>query len=272
MAEQQPENSVWDRLKAPLPTDRIEFRIQSISSNGWAILLAYKDARVDMDRLDAVLGPDNWERKHRREDNREYCSVGIREKAGDEFVWKEDVGVPSNSEAVKGEASDAFKRACFNVGIGRELYDMPLILVQLKENEFNVVDKGPKKIGQATYDLELDEWTWHIERSEPDENGRTVVEKMKAVDQHGELRFQYPRTGAPPQAKQQSTTTETQAHPQSGGGEKPWYNDFEQDKDYIQEQIDKGADPNSILKHLQGNFKVNKKTQDAIRAMKPSGP
>ena len=64
-----------------------------------------------------------------------YCSVGIYNPEIKEWVWVQDVGTPSNFESEKGAASDAFKRACCNLGIGRELYDYPNILIELKSGE-----------------------------------------------------------------------------------------------------------------------------------------
>jgi hypothetical protein len=76
-----------------------------------------------------------------------------------EWVSKEDTGTESNTEAAKGLASDSFKRACFNWGIGRELYDYPVIQIKLNQNEFKV-DGGRAK---ATWDLKLREWVWYTE-------------------------------------------------------------------------------------------------------------
>ena len=104
----------YDKLREPLKLEDIEFRIQSINKGGYATILAYKNARVDMQRLDAIVGPENWTRKHEFKNNQLYCSVGVYDKDKKEWVWKEDVGTESNTEAEKGQASDSFKRACFN--------------------------------------------------------------------------------------------------------------------------------------------------------------
>ena len=126
-----------------LQANDIECRIQSVSKNRngevGAILLLYKNARVDMRILDEVFGADNWQRKHEFFNDNLYCSVGVRFERGNgtsEWVWKEDVGVPSNTESEKGQASDAFKRACTNWGIGRELYTAPFIYVKLTDGEW----------------------------------------------------------------------------------------------------------------------------------------
>lgn len=93
-------------------------------------LLLYKDARVDMTLLDEVVGATNWQRKHEFKDGKNYCSVGIYDEDKEQWVWKEDVGTESNTDAEKGQASDSFKRACVNWGIGRCLYTAPFIYVK----------------------------------------------------------------------------------------------------------------------------------------------
>lgn len=113
-----------------LTKDEIECRVQSCKENG-LVLLLYKDARVDMNILDETVGAENWQREHYECKGNLFCRVGIcvETKKGEtifpEWVWKSDCGVESNTEAQKGEASDSFKRACFNWGIGRELYTAP---------------------------------------------------------------------------------------------------------------------------------------------------
>lgn len=125
-----------------LTKDDIEVRVQScgVSKNGikWARLLLYKDARCDMNILDEVVGVANWQRKHYECKGNLFCEIGI--KIGNEWVWKGDAGVPSNAEAVKGEASDSFKRAGVNWGIGRELYTAPNI--SIFGNSLDLEQKG----------------------------------------------------------------------------------------------------------------------------------
>ena len=145
------------KLSIPLTVDQVDFRMQSVNKGGYATILVYKDARCDMQRLDDAVGPLNWERKHSR-DNRN-CTVSIFDVETGRWVGKEDTGTESNAEAAKGLASDSFKRACFNWGIGRELYDYPLIQIKLKSNEFKV--EGGK--ASTTWDLKLKEWVWYSE-------------------------------------------------------------------------------------------------------------
>ena len=109
-----------------LKEEEIEVRIQSVKPNG-IILLLYKDARCDMGILDETVGAMSWQRKHLR-DNKN-CIVSIFDDDKKMWIEKEDTGTESNTEQAKGLASDSFKRACFNWGIGRELYTSPSIWV-----------------------------------------------------------------------------------------------------------------------------------------------
>jgi hypothetical protein len=126
----------FSKLSDPLPISSIDFRVQSVNKGGYATILAYKDARVDMNRLDEVCGVENWKREHTR-DNKN-CTVSIWDNSKQVWVSKEDTGTESNTEEEKGLASDSFKRACFNWGIGRELYDYPVISIKLLENEWQL--------------------------------------------------------------------------------------------------------------------------------------
>lgn len=119
-----------------LRPDEVEVRASQVSQKG-AWFLLYKDARVDQVILDETVGPLNWERRHSRENAN--CTVSIWDPDKGLWVSKEDTGTESNTEREKGLASDSFKRACFNWGIGRELYTAPRIwvgagLVQIKDN------------------------------------------------------------------------------------------------------------------------------------------
>jgi len=109
-----------------LEKEDIECRVQSVKEKG-LVLLLYKNARVDMNILDDTVGAENWQREHYECKGNLFCRVGIY--CNNEWVYKSDCGTESNTEAQKGEASDSFKRACFNWGIGRELYTSPFIWI-----------------------------------------------------------------------------------------------------------------------------------------------
>lgn len=109
-----------------LRADEIDCRVSQVKENGVTLLL-YKDARCDQNILDETVGPMNWQRFHSRENAN--CTVQIWDDEKRQWIGKEDVGTPSNTEADKGLASDSFKRACFNWGVGRELYSAPFVFV-----------------------------------------------------------------------------------------------------------------------------------------------
>ena len=136
----------------PLRAEEIDCRVATVSAKGATILL-YKDARCDMRILDELVGPFGWRRDHQVIDGNLYCSVSIKDPETGEWVSKQDVGTESYTEKEKGQASDSFKRACFNWGIGRELYTAPFIFVQRK----TVADEKKDSKGRPIYHLE-DPW------------------------------------------------------------------------------------------------------------------
>ena len=111
-----------------LKANEIECRIGSLKNNGLSLLL-YKDARADMKILDETFGFDGWERSHEVIDGKLFCTVKVWSEKRSCWISKQDVGTESNAEKEKGQVSDSFKRACVNLGIGRELYTAPFIWV-----------------------------------------------------------------------------------------------------------------------------------------------
>lgn len=177
--------SIEEKLKnlsKPLKIGDIDFRIQSINNGGYATILAYKNARVDMQRLDEAVGALNWKREHTRDNHN--CIVSIWDEEKKQWVSKEDTGTESLSEKEKGLASDSFKRACFNWGIGRELYSYPFISIKLDASE--LVETGSKPKFKASYNLKIRDWNWNTYF----ENGKLMT--IEAIDTKGKTRYKYP--------------------------------------------------------------------------------
>ena len=130
-----------------LTSEEIDCRVATCKENGVSLLL-YKDARVDQNILDETFGIFGWQRSHQLIDGNLYCTVSIRNPETGEWIHKQDVGKESNAEKEKGQASDSFKRACFNLGIGRELYTAPFIWVPKELVTIKKDDKGKN----TTYD------------------------------------------------------------------------------------------------------------------------
>jgi hypothetical protein len=162
-----------------LRADEIECRVQQVKSNG-CVLLLYKDARCDMRILDEVYGIDGWEREHQVVNGNLYCTVRIWSEKRQQWISKQDVGTESNTEKQKGEASDSFKRACFNIGIGRELYSAPFIWINL--------DKTELKDNNGRYSLD---YKVKFEVKEIEYNEDREISKLIIVDQNGKERFKY---------------------------------------------------------------------------------
>lgn len=115
-----------------LTAEEIDCRVSTCSQWGVGLLL-YKDARCDMNILDETVKPFNWQRDHKELKGNIYCGVSIYDEELERWVTKWDCGKESYTESEKGEASDSFKRACFNWGIGRELYTAPNMFVFAKD-------------------------------------------------------------------------------------------------------------------------------------------
>lgn len=117
-----------DRFRT-LRADELDCRVGTCNDKGFSLLL-YKDARCDQNVLDETVGKENWQRDHKEVKGNLFCGVSIWDDSKKQWITKWDCGVESNTEKEKGEASDSFKRACFNWGIGRELYTAPFIYIK----------------------------------------------------------------------------------------------------------------------------------------------
>ena len=162
-----------------LRADEIECRVQQVKSNG-CVLLLYKDARCDMRILDEVFGIDGWEREHQVVNGNLYCTVRVWSEKRNQWISKQDVGTESNTEKQKGEASDSFKRACFNIGIGRELYSAPFTWITLNKEEIS------EKNGKCTLSYKV---KFSVKEIEYDKHRE--ISKLIIIDQDGKERFKF---------------------------------------------------------------------------------
>lgn len=120
-----------------LRADEIECRVGTINERGLSLLL-FKDARVDQKILDEIFTPFGWKRTHQEIGGNLYCTVEIWDPEKQQWISKQDVGTVSFAEKEKGQASDSFKRACFNIGIGRELYTAPFIWIPAEKTKIQM--------------------------------------------------------------------------------------------------------------------------------------
>lgn len=181
-----------------LTASEIECRVGTVvQSNHSVTILLYKDARCDMAILDEVVGPMNWQRDHKELKGVIYCGVGLRDKDGN-LVWKWDAGTESNTEPQKGEASDSFKRACVNWGIGRELYTAPTIFIPCNDTEWN---GGKPRIYLKVAEIAYDE--------------QRNITALKLTDRNGAVRFDMNAKKAARTATKKPAETSPQEAPEA---------------------------------------------------------
>src|SRR5574344_569845 len=171
-----------------LTKDDIEVKVKKVSKDG-AFLLLYKTARDDMAILDETYGSENWQNDYKEIKCNRYCGIGIYSKEKNEWIWKWDCGIESREDdegnQKKGEASDAFKRAGFKVGIGRELYSAPSIYIkqetELDGKFYKLKDKFAKFFVK---DIQFNE--------------NKEITKLVIVDRHGVQVFPINNNPTPP--------------------------------------------------------------------------
>lgn len=164
-----------------LSKEDIEVRVaQTLAGNNKVRvnLLLYKNARVDMKIMDELFTPMGWKRTHKLIGDRLYCCVEVYNPETKEWICKEDVGVESNTEAEKGQASDSFKRACVNWGIGRELYTAPKISIELNENEYTKDQNSRIKV-----------WAYFSVKSIGYDPKTRTITSLEIQDKFGNVRF-----------------------------------------------------------------------------------
>ena len=164
-----------------LSKEDIEVRVaQTLAGNNKVRvnLLLYKNARVDMKIMDELFTPMGWKRTHKLIGDRLYCCVEVYNPETKEWICKEDVGVESNTEAEKGQASDSFKRACVNWGIGRELYTAPKITIELNENEYTKDQNSRIKV-----------WAYFSVKSIGYDSKTRTITSLEIQDKYGNVRF-----------------------------------------------------------------------------------
>jgi hypothetical protein len=138
----------------PLRADEIEVRISTVSEKGVTLLL-YKTARTDANLLDEVYGVGGWQNDFKLIDGVLFGEIGVY--LNNEWIWKRDAGVESYTEKEKGRASDAFKRAGFKWGIGRELYSAPFIFIPA--SKCKIEEKNGKKVCYDHFEVSRIEYT-----------------------------------------------------------------------------------------------------------------
>lgn len=235
-----------------LKKDEINARVNQVfSSDKWTgvSILLYKDARVDMALLDEEYGQNNWQVEYQMLGTQMFCTISLWDSNKEQWIKKQSNGTESNMEAEKGQASDAFKRAGFMVGIGRELYTAPDILVTLDKSEVRWDDKTKK------YKCDV---KFTVDDIDYDEN-RTISHVVLSKEYKGnkEQCFEWPKNYKKPTKTE--TKTETKPEPTKAKvevpveppkDERPQWQKF---YDSLKEKCSDTAMLNSILKRCGAN-------------------
>lgn len=176
-----------------LRAEEIECRVSMISEKGLSLLL-FKDARVDQKILDETFTPFGWKRSHQEIAGNLYCTVEIWDREKKEWVGKQDVGTVSYSEKEKGQASDSFKRACFNWGVGRELYTAPFIWIPAGQTEIQRKGRGGEEKYSTNDRFQVKSISYDEERS---------IDSLVIVNARGRTVYAWEKEGA--QARSRTT-------------------------------------------------------------------
>lgn len=167
-----------------LRADEIECKVSSINNKGIQLLL-YKTARTDKAILDEVYGEDGWYNEFEEIKGNLYCSIYLWSEERKQWLKRQDCGVESDfGIKEKGEASDAFKRAGFKVGIGVELYTPIFIWVPHLDN------KGEENY-KENYDKTKDKYStftrFSVEKIDTTED--KVIKQISIVNDKGKRVF-----------------------------------------------------------------------------------
>ena len=156
-----------EQLQAPFPPDAIEWRIGRADKKNdkiWATALAYVSNRAIQERLDDVFGVCGWKNFYREwKGQSQLCGISVYDTDMKRWITKWDGADDTNFEGTKGGLSDSMKRAAVQFGIGRYLYKLPEVFVEVstgKQKGWNYQTKNDKKQLSAFYwkPPELPKW------------------------------------------------------------------------------------------------------------------
>lgn len=147
------EQELIQKLTAPFEAQDVEWRIQQTTqdkSRGLAV--AFITSRAIQKRLDETVGPFHWKTTfapwHQIGKGSQLCALSIYDEERKEWVTKTDGAENSDIEPVKGGLSDSFKRAAVQWGIGRYLYSLGAVWVDVEQKGKNcyITEAGRKSL------------------------------------------------------------------------------------------------------------------------------
>jgi len=250
-----------EKLNKQLTRNDIDFRISHLTGKDvvYAIILAYKDARVDMRILDEACGQLGWQVSYQRDSKGVLqATISIWDEEKKQWISKTSNGVESFTESQKGEYSDAFKRAGFMWGIGRGLYDFCFIMVTCDETEY-YFDKATNK-PKATNKLRPNDWIWEISEDYQD------VKAYKKYGSEKKIKFSSKKNINP---VNQTTKTDMphEYEPKENKKELPWLNKFAKDGSelpFYWKIINNAKENSKTIKDLREHYKISKAVGEEV--------
>ena len=227
-----------------LKANEIDCRIGSLKNNGLSLLL-YKDARADMKILDETFGFDGWERSHEVIDGKLFCTVRVWSEKRNCWISKQDVGTESNAEKEKGQVSDSFKRACVNLGIGRELYTAPFIWINGNFDKYVKFD-----VKEIAY------------------NEDREIKDLVVVDSEGNIVYEF-KNGEQVKTKKHKYTKDKSVKDEKSNLEKVYDLDEKSSLEKVYDLAEKkGYSHEKVNRHiLSKGFDINNFTNEAFEVM-----
>ena len=143
-------------LKKPFKPNEVQWRITATGQNERGLAVAYLDSRAIQNRLDEVVGWENWQNEFTAQpmmkDNAFICEIRIYFPERGEWISKSNGAGSTDIEPIKGGLSDAFKRTASMWGIGRYLYQLDGVWVKTETfGKSKVIAKDEKQRLEKIY-------------------------------------------------------------------------------------------------------------------------
>ena len=137
------QEEIFKKLRDPFAFSAIEWKVQVTSQDkARGMVVAYIDSRAIQKRLDEVVGAFNWKNTFSPwQNNSQICGLSIYDSERGEWVTKTDGAENTDIEPVKGGLSDSFKRAACVWGIGRYLYELTGLWIEIEQRGKSAVIK-----------------------------------------------------------------------------------------------------------------------------------
>ncbi len=149
MAQLNPKE-MQQALAKPFAPEDLEWRLQNTTEEKMrGLAVPYVTNRAIQNRLDEVCGPENWYNDFKPwhsngKKEAQLCGIAIYFE-GRGFITKWDGAEDSDIESVKGGLSDSMKRAAVQWGIGRVLYDLNTVWVEIEKRGRSFVIKDSER-------------------------------------------------------------------------------------------------------------------------------